>query len=143
MPLCHIKTAVLGAMQEEARRAYPHEACGLMVGRRDVDAITIEELVISENVADGDKRVSFMIDPQLQFTTLRALRGTGREVVGVFHSHPDGEPFPSATDAAMAFEAGFVWLIVAVAGGEKTRARAHLSQGEGQTFAPVQLAIEP
>ena len=143
MPLCHLPSALLGRLMEEARSAAPLEACGLLVGRRDVDAITIEELVMSANLAEGDRRRRFMIDPQLHFETLRSLRGSAREVVGVFHSHPGGEPFPSASDAEMAIEAEFVWVIVSVDGEGKTRTRAHLAVGDGAGVKPIQLAIEP
>jgi proteasome lid subunit RPN8/RPN11 len=130
-------------MQDEARAAAPLETCGLLIGRRDVDAITIEELVMSANLGEGDRRRRFMVDPQLQFETLRSLRGSGREVIGVFHSHPGGEPYPSDSDAEMALEAEFVWVIVSVANDGKTRTRAHLAVGDGAGFAPLQLAIEP
>jgi proteasome lid subunit RPN8/RPN11 len=143
MPLCHLPSSLLGRIQEEARGAFPLEACGLLLGRRNVDAITIDELVMSANVASGDRRRRFMIDPQLQFETLRALRGTGRDVIGVFHSHPGGEPFPSQSDAEMAIEAEFVWVIVSVDEDGKTRARAHLAIGDSAGFNLVQLAIEP
>jgi proteasome lid subunit RPN8/RPN11 len=143
MPLCHVKAALLGRMQEEARAAHPLEACGLLVGRRDVDAITIEDLVMSANLADGDRRRRFMVDPQLHFETLRSLRGSAREVIGVFHSHPNGEPYPSDSDAEMALEAEFVWVIVAVGEDRKTRARVHLALGDGGGFTAILLAIEP
>jgi proteasome lid subunit RPN8/RPN11 len=134
---------LLGRLQEEARATYPLEACGLLVGRRDVDAITIEDLVMTANVAEGDRRRRFMVDPTLHFQTLRSLRGSARDVIGVFHSHPNGEPHPSSSDAEMAIEADFVWIIVSVGEDQKTRARAHLALGDGAGFTELQLAIEP
>ena len=62
------------------------------------------------NVA-ADPRTHFEIDPAAHFRLARSLRGTGREIVGCYHSHPDALAEPSATDRAGAAEEGFFWLI--------------------------------
>jgi proteasome lid subunit RPN8/RPN11 len=41
------------------------------------------------------------------------LRGTGRDVVGCYHSHPNGRAEPSPRDRARIYPAGFVWVIIA------------------------------
>jgi desampylase len=98
--------AVLGA----AARAFPQECCGLIEGIQTAEgwrALAIHE---ATNVAPDPAR-SFLIDPQAQFELLRGLRGSGRRVIGCFHSHPGGAPRPSATDRASAAQSDFLWLI--------------------------------
>lgn len=97
---------VLGA----AARAFPQECCGLIEGIETAEgwrALAIHE---AANVAQDPAR-SFLVDPQAQFDLLRGLRGSGRRVIGCFHSHPGGAPRPSATDRASAAESDFLWLI--------------------------------
>ena len=93
-----------------ASRAYPNECCGLIEGADAADgwrALAVHE---SPNIAD-DPRRRFLIDPQAQFDLMRRLRGADTRIIGCFHSHPDGEAAPSATDRAEAYESGFLYLI--------------------------------
>lgn len=76
----------------------------------------------------------FLIDPETQFRLLRGLRGTGRELIGCYHSHPNGHAKPSATDGAAAHEDGFLWLI---AGSDGIAAFAYRDQEKD--FTPVRI----
>ena len=59
----------------------------------------------------------FEIDPAAQFALLRRLRGSGREIVGCYHSHPNGAAEFSACDREGAFESDFLWLVAAITAG--------------------------
>ena len=98
----------------EARAAFPEECCGLIEGERAGDVVRSLALHPTKNVAD-DPASGFEIDPVAHIRLRCALRGTGREVVGCYHSHPNGRPTPSDRDRANPGEDGFVWLIAAVA----------------------------
>ena len=91
-----------------ARRARPHEACGLLLGR----AGRIEAVVETANVA-ARPEAAFEIEPELLLRCHRDARAGGRAVLGWYHSHPSGLAEPSAIDAERAVEDGKLWLIVA------------------------------
>ena len=93
----------------EARAAYPNECCGLIEGVRTGDTIEAVAFHPTRNLAAASDR--FEIDPAEHIRLLRSLRGTGREIVGCYHSHPDGEPTPSPRDRDSAHDEDFVWLI--------------------------------
>ena len=116
-----------------AARSYPNECCGLIEGVRGKNGWRALALHETKNLAE-DPRAHFLIDPEIQFRLLRDLRGTGREIVGCFHSHPEGEPAPSTTDLAGAAEEDFLWLI---AGGKPQSLRAYCFRNK--SFQPVQL----
>lgn len=102
-------------IRADAAAAYPHECCGLLIGRWD-DAgaeLIVTEAHPSPNVTTGDPRIGFEIDPKLRFDQMRAAeaRGDGTDIVGHWHSHPDHPAEPSARDLAMAYEPHFVWLL--------------------------------
>jgi proteasome lid subunit RPN8/RPN11 len=113
--------------------ALPNECCGLIEGVRDKNGWRALALHETKNLA-GNPRAHFLIDPEAQFLLLRRLRGTGREIIGCYHSHPNGEPAPSATDLASAAEEDFLWLI---AGGNPQSLRAFCFRDK--SFQPVQL----
>lgn len=94
-------------MRREAAAAAPCEACGLLFGEDG----EISHCSAAENVAD-DPRRRFEIDPRALFAALRAERAGGPKLVGYWHSHPSGDPRPSAIDAKMAEPDGKIWLIL-------------------------------
>lgn len=94
-----------------ARRAFPQECCGLLLGRVEGDKAVATGIQPSPNCAP-DPRTGFEIDIALLFAARRAAREKGEAVLGHYHSHPRGPAAPSETDRARAWVPGHVWLIV-------------------------------
>jgi len=104
-----ISQHVLADMIAEGHKAAECEACGLLLGTGS----HIEHAVPTANVAPDPAR-HFEIDPVALIAAHRAARdGSGPQVLGYFHSHPNGLARPSATDAQCAARDGRVWVIVA------------------------------
>lgn len=115
----------------EALAAHPAECCGLIDGtyiREEARALACHPTRNLATAAD-----SFEIDPARHIELLRSLRGTGREILGCYHSHPNGRAEPSPRDLARATDENFLWLIAA---GQDLRAFVHANGG----FHPVHLA---
>lgn len=102
-----VARSALAAMLDAAARAAPAEACGLLLG----EGARVATAVPAANVAVDPLR-HFEIDPAALIAAHRAARAGGPQVVGYYHSHPVGEPRPSATDRASASGDGRVWAIV-------------------------------
>ncbi len=98
----------LTAMFDAARAAHPLEACGLLLG----EGGRITEARETANI-HPTPATHFEIDPQALIDAHRAARDGGPQVLGYFHSHPVGEPAPSATDCAMAAHDGRIWAVIA------------------------------
>lgn len=115
----------------EALAAHPAECCGLIEGTYNKKEASAHACHPVRNLAaDSD---SFEIDPARHIELLRSLRGTGRDVLGCYHSHPNGRAEPSPRDLARATDENFLWVIAA--GGE-LRAFVHARAA----FHPVHLA---
>jgi desampylase len=100
---------VLAAIIAAARAAHPHEACGILLGENG----RITGAVPAANI-HPDPATRFEIDPAALIAAYREAREPGApQVMGYFHSHPEGVPVPSATDQVMAARDGKVWAIVA------------------------------
>lgn len=120
---------------------YPHERCGILVGRVEGTEARVEAVHEARNLEVERAADRYEIDPRDQLFVERELAREGRVVVGYFHSHPDHAARPSETDARLAWP-GYVYVIVAVEKGAATAATAwRLRDGE-QRFDPVPLAIE-
>lgn len=96
------------AILDAAAQAAPHEACGLLLGTGS----HIASAVPTANVHPEPKR-HFEIDPAALIAAHKAARIGGPQLIGYFHSHPNGLARPSATDAASASGDGRIWAIAA------------------------------
>jgi predicted GIY-YIG superfamily endonuclease/proteasome lid subunit RPN8/RPN11 len=99
---------VLKQLGIEAANASPHEACGILLGRDT----QIEAIRPAANIHPVPA-TRFEIDPQALVDAFRAARVGGRQIIGYYHSHPNGDAVPSTTDRAMASGDGKVWAIIA------------------------------
>jgi len=80
-----------------ARETYPEECCGFLIGTQDLRRVVVE-IRRTANVRSDDRRTRYTIDPRETLRLDRELRGTEREIVGFYHSHPDVPAVPSAFD---------------------------------------------
>jgi proteasome lid subunit RPN8/RPN11 len=94
------------AMLEHARRDTPHECCGLLAGH-DAAALAIFPAV---NALLSP--TSYEIAPEELFRLLREIRRTGFDLTGIYHSHPRGDNYPSATDIERAYYPQAAYLIL-------------------------------
>ena len=133
-PLLMLTADDRAQLETWALGAYPEEACALAVGTGDPPVIS--RFVPCANVA-SDRRRRFEVDPTARIRLEVALRGTAERVVGVWHSHPNGQPEPSATDAAMIYEPDLIWLITAVAPPARPVTRAFWPNGA--SFSELEL----
>ena len=134
--MLRLPSALHAQILAEARGAFPNECCGLIEGERMGEAVRVTALHATANLAPDPAR-GFEIDAAAHIRLRCALRGTPREVVGCYHSHPNGLAGASATDRARNRDAEpeFLWLIAAVAGD-----RTSLAAFAGPDFSPVAIA---
>lgn len=83
------------------------EICGLLFG----SAEQIDAFQPAENIAADDAR-RFEIDPAVLIAAHRNERSGGAAMIGHYHSHPSGQPEPSAVDARSISGRGRLWLIL-------------------------------
>jgi proteasome lid subunit RPN8/RPN11 len=103
-----VTSGTIATLLEEATRAFPRECCGLLLGKGTSVAMARP----AANV-HADPERHFEIDPKALIAAHRAQRAGGLDVLGYYHSHPNGRAEPSAEDRAQASADGRVWAIVA------------------------------
>lgn len=99
---------VLNRMTVEARTHAPQECCGLLAGRGD----TITHVFPAPNALAST--TEFEIAPQELFRIFRAMRDSGLEHLGIYHSHPHSENAPSPRDIERAYYPGAVNFIISL-----------------------------
>jgi len=134
---CNISNNAKKTMKSSAEKGYPHEICGLLIGVAHHDGWNITEARTVDNLNTSRAADRFELDPVAYQTIDRSLRGTGQEIVGVFHSHPDCLAQPSPTDLTHAWDM-FLYPIISVEKGVATALNYWALNDQGTHF----LAIE-
>ena len=91
-------------MESDVKLGYPHETCGLLIGRQAEGITTVIEAVQAPNLNRERPGDRYDLDPKAILVADRESRQKGLEIVGVWHSHPDHPARPSETDRAAAWE---------------------------------------
>ena len=116
-PPVHLPAGHRAFIEQLARSGYPHEACGLLLGRHDPDATRIIRVTGARNLATDRLADRYLLDPQDYLYADQHARVHGLEIVGIWHSHPDHPARASVTDLGNAWP-DYSYVIVAVHQGE-------------------------
>jgi proteasome lid subunit RPN8/RPN11 len=110
----------VAAIGRHGEADYPAEACGLIGGTLDGERKVAVQLVPLANRRSDSARNRYLIDPESFRRAEQRLDRDGLEVIGVYHSHPDHPPEPSAFDR----EHAWPWLSYVIVGVQRGRAGA-------------------
>lgn len=97
---------------EHSRREKPLEACGILGGTLEQEVYGVAAYYPMNNTEKSS--LSFFMDPQEQITIFKVMREKGEELVGVFHSHPHSQAYPSAKDVSMAYYPQALYIILSL-----------------------------
>ncbi|MBE3119140.1 MAG: M67 family metallopeptidase [Candidatus Atribacteria bacterium] len=96
------------AMRRHVSRRAPLEACGLLAGKNNRVESTL-------GIRNADRSpVRFRMEPRAQWRAFQRIEAAGLDLVGIYHSHPNGPDHPSPTDIAetMYPVAQIIWVRV-------------------------------
>ncbi len=99
----------------EAYDGGPEEVCGILAGEHGADESIVREAHPAANVADRPE-IRYYLDPEEQFELIEQIEANDQDIVGFYHSHPAGPPYPSKTDSQRATWPGKSYIIVALDG---------------------------
>ena len=107
------------ALRQHGEETYPHECCGILLGRMDDDGTR----VVTSTARCGNTRTDsahnrYNIDPKELVRIQREGRERGEDIVGFYHSHPDHPAQWSTTDLAEAHWFGCSYVITSVEKGK-------------------------
>lgn len=138
-----LPSRVLASIYRHGAEAFPAEACGFLIGVWQGDKARLDEAVRGVNVKAAERTDYFEIDPRQYAHVERSLRGTGRQILGFYHSHPNHPDVPSFTDLRFAQGwPGFLWMIVAVVEGVAVSQQTYTLSDDGEGFVRVRCEVE-
>jgi proteasome lid subunit RPN8/RPN11 len=98
--LLSIKRSDLDIIIGHCRAGLPNEACGMLGGRNG----SVEKVYPMTNAKPGPDY--YEMEAEEQFQVMKDIRDRGLELIGLFHSHPIGQAYPSSVDVAQAYWPG-------------------------------------
>lgn len=109
MPAIGVSAAIRDRIVNVLAAALPNEGCGVL-GVVDGAVTSVYPV---PNVANAPDR--YTMDPAILVGALRTAEGLGEPIGALYHSHPDGDAFPSRTDRNTDVEHDWVHIIVGFA----------------------------
>jgi proteasome lid subunit RPN8/RPN11 len=130
------------------QKAYPDEGCGLLIGPVPDDfdkpgrAVVADQARPLPNGWDASAKTNrYLIDPRMLAKVEEELSGSGRGVVGFFHSHPDAPAWPSPFDLMMAWPCLSYWIL-RVEKGKVSDSRSWQRTEDSRSFIEEEILLE-
>ncbi|MEK7858667.1 MAG: M67 family metallopeptidase [Elusimicrobiota bacterium] len=141
-----VTKAVEALVRSAAEAAFPEECCGFLLGPTPEDFEVLGRPVVVEAVRplpngweSGERTRRYQIDPKLLAKVEEELSGSGRSIVGFYHSHPGVPAWPSPFDLLRAWPCYSYW-IVSVMEGKTAGSRSWMRSEDGESF--IEEAVE-
>ena len=120
----------LTAIGRHGARIYPDECCGALLGPKAGD---VTEAYPLDNTFPDGRRRRFLVGPDEYRRAEARAAGTGLQLVGFYHSHPDHPAEPSQFDLDHAWP-NMSYLIVSVRQGQPKEARSWRLKADRSAF---------
>ena len=134
---------LVSRLYKHCAAGFPREACGFLIGTWQGGTARLEAVEEAANTRAEERSDYFEIDPRQYAQVEKALRGTGKQILGFYHSHPNHPDVPSYTDLGFAQGwPGFLWTIVQVVDGVAVSLQTYTLSDDGERFVRVASDIE-
>src|SRR5215467_13561977 len=127
-----LSESTYNALRKHGEDTYPHECCGVLLGRSSDGVNEVEDAVRAGNTRTDSAHNRYHIAPQELVRIQRQARERGLDIVGFYHSHPDHPAQWSKTDFAEAHWLGCSYVITSVEKGKAVLTNSFELAGTGE-----------
>jgi proteasome lid subunit RPN8/RPN11 len=92
-------------LSEYSENQKPNESCAILFGKND----KVLDLFLTENIEKSP--VNFTISNKQLIESYKIAEEKKMDVIGIFHSHPDSDAYPSNTDKKFMYSNPVPWII--------------------------------
>jgi len=92
-------------LSEYSENQKPNESCAILFGKNN----QVLDLFLTENIEESP--VNFTISNKQLIEGYKDAEEKEMDVIGIFHSHPDSDAYPSNTDKKFMQSNPVVWVI--------------------------------
>ena len=145
MSSLRIPKSMYDEIRTHGEETYPHECCGVLLGRSTPDGWRVASAVRAGNTRTDSAHNRYHIAPIELVKIQREAMKQGLDIAGFYHSHPDHPAQWSPTDFAEAHWIGCSYVITEVAQGKAAVTNSFLLSGateEDKRFDNETIVIE-
>ncbi len=142
-----VTDAIREQVEKAGEGAFPEECCGFLIGPipdgfevHGREARVDEARPLPNGWESAARTHRYQIDPRLLASVENELSGTGRGVIGFYHSHPSVPAWPSPFDLERSWPCYSYW-IVCVREGKAAGSRSWMRSEDGTSFLEEDLRI--
>lgn len=135
-----IDSGAYALLEQSVRRAYPGEACGVLLGERETG--TVQAVRSMENRAD--RKISgryYRIDPPELYRLECRAEAEGYGITGFWHSHVNAEAVLSGEDERNMVP-GMIYLIIPATGAGTGRGRAYIQKSADGKAEEIRIRVK-
>jgi len=92
-------------LTEHAENEKPNESCAILFGKNNL----VSEIFLTKNIEESS--VNFTISNQQLIEGYKIAEEKKVEVIGIFHSHPNSDAYPSNIDKKFMHSNPVIWII--------------------------------
>lgn len=92
-------------LTEHAEKEKPNESCAILFGKDE----QVSEVFLAKNIEESP--VNFTISNEQLIEGYKLAEEKQVDVIGIFHSHPNSEAYPSNTDKKFMQSNPVAWII--------------------------------
>jgi proteasome lid subunit RPN8/RPN11 len=129
MSVLQMPKQVYDAIRAHGEETYPHECCGVLLGRQGAEGWRVESAIRAGNTRTDSAHNRYHIAPVELVKIQREASGQGLDIAGFYHSHPDHPAQWSPTDFAEAHWIGCSYVITEVGKGKAQVTNSFLLAG--------------
>jgi len=92
-------------LTEHAENEKPNESCAILFGKDDI----VSDIFLTKNIEESP--VNFTISNEQLIEGYKIAEDKKMDIIGIFHSHPNSDAYPSNTDKKFMQSNPVVWII--------------------------------
>lgn len=148
--MLRISKEIMEEIISHAQSDAPHECCGLLGGKGEevrqvyrISNLPSDDPKVADLQVPSDRRFRYVMDPKEQLLAFKQMRKEGLDLVGIYHSHPHSQAYPSATDVRLAYYPDVSYLIISLQEQNRPEVRAFRIVDQRITEEKIEPAPSP
>jgi [CysO sulfur-carrier protein]-S-L-cysteine hydrolase len=96
---------------DHSNKEEPNESCAILYGEKIEEENIVKEIWLTENIDSSP--VEFTLSYEQTLEMYKKSEEFNLEIIGIFHSHPNTEAYPSSTDKKFMKinQDEYIWII--------------------------------
>ena len=94
---------------DHTNKEEPNESCAILYGNKIEEENTVKEIWLTKN--SNPSPIEFTLSAEQTWEMDQKCKELNLEIIGIFHSHPKGDAYPSNTDKKFMQNNPYVWII--------------------------------